>query len=504
MSFFYLYCIDNIFNNGYYINRLLVIFYFIAAIVFLYTKFVLYDNIQLLAFYEDDFFYYLETAKNFLLFGFPSIDLKTPTNGYHPLWFLIITFIQIPSRNPYYISLVVTTFSFISLFITFLYSQRIFFYFSNNKKISNYFSIICTSLFLIYYDQGMEIILVFPLIAILIFYLISNENSALKYGLLFNILFLARLDTIFLLFLVFVSFAIYKHQILKNKYFYFPFIISLIYLISNIIIFDSLLPVSGLAKQLKTSYTPVYSTIQTIFYFQRDRIIYGFIPFIFFIVNFILVYRVPNRKFKILFLLINTFPFIFSFYNSIFSGWYYWSWYYYIFFPSILVFFILILQYESIINVIKKLLPFSTILIILFYFHISRNIEISKTLFYENALEVVEFEKQHQGIYAMGDRAGLISYLIDSPVVHLEGLVMDKKFVSELQSTPKLMDLLKKYNVDYYIANNAKKIESGYLVEEPYRIHEYQITSTDTLDIVPFIIEDNKGWKFQIFDLKKK
>src|SRR5690606_29689053 len=101
----------------------------------------------------------------------------------------------------------------------------------------------------------------------------------------------------------------------------------------------------------------------------------------------------------------------------------------------------------------------ASILIILFYFHNSRKSNISRTLFYENAIQVLDYEKQHPGIYAMGDRAGLISYLIDSPLVHLEGLVMDKNYLNDFKSASNLKEILKKYNVDYYIANMAKKTE---------------------------------------------
>lgn len=484
------------------INRKLVISYFIAVIVFLFINFIKYDNLQLLAFFEDDFFYYLETSKNFLLYGFPSVDLQTPTNGYHPLWFLIITLLQIPFKTPFAISFVITIITFISFTISFVYLQRIFFLFSKHQPTADYLSIITSSLFLIYFALGMEIILVMPLITILLYYLFNDENNPLKYGLLFNILFLSRLDTLFLILLVYVYFVFKKNNIIKNKYFYIPFILSLIYILSNVVFFDTLSPISGMAKQLKTSYWPVYSAIETVFILQRDRIIYGLIPFIFFVLNYLLIIKYSNSKYKLLFLLINTFPLIFSIFNAVFSGWYYWSWYFYIFYPSIIIFFVLLIDYKVFDRIFKIALPIASILIILFYFHISRKSNISKTLFYENAIQVLDYEKQHPGIYAMGDRAGLISYLIESPLVHLEGLVMDKQYLNTFKSSSNLKEILKKYNVDYYIANMAKKTPNGYIVEEPYKIHKYQITIKDTLDLEPVIIEDDWGWKLYIFKMK--
>ncbi len=487
-------------------NRLLVILYFVVAIAFLFAKFFLHHaDLEILAFFEDDFFYYLETSKNFILYGFPSVDLQTPTNGYHPLWFIIITILQIPSKNPYYLMLMVTIITFISLLVSFLYTNKIYYYYSNSVQISNYLSIITTSLFLIYFAQGMEIVLLFPLITILIYYLITEKDDSLAIGLLFNIIFLSRLDSVILLFLIFIYFVVKKRSIVLDYKFYIPFGLSFAYILSNIIFFDTLLPISGLAKQLKTSYLPIYNAVNTIFILQRDRIIYGLVPFIFFVVNYILLIRYSKQEFRLLFILINTFPFLFSLYNVIFSGWWFWSWYYYIFYPSIIIFFILIVQTDFFIKYLRKFLPLSAILIILFFFNfIKRSNDISKTLLYENAIKVAEFEKENPGIYAMGDKAGLVSYLIESPVVHLEGLVMDKKYISVLKTTPKLLDILEKYKVDFYIANNAKKIDEGYFVEEPTKNHRYMITSADTIDITPIIVEDTHGWQFQIFDLRKK
>src|SRR5690606_27714086 len=215
------------------------------------------------------------------------------------------------------------------------------------------------------------------------------------------------------------------------------------------------------------------------------------------------LYFYKNKNFRLLFFLINLFPILFSAYNIIFSGWYYWSWYYYIFFPSIVIFFILVVELKLLNNLLKKLLPIAAILIILFYFHLSRKHEPYDTLCYENAINVMKYEKSHLGKYAMGDKAGMVAYLIESPLVQLEGLVMDKNYIYQLKSSANLTELLNKYNVDYYIANNAKKLERGYFVEEPYKIHKYVHTTVDTLFTQPDLVKDRKDWKMQIFDLRK-
>ena len=48
---------------------------------------------QLIGFFPDDAFYYLKTAKNFWAMGYPTFDGINPTNGFHPLYFLLVTLI---------------------------------------------------------------------------------------------------------------------------------------------------------------------------------------------------------------------------------------------------------------------------------------------------------------------------------------------------------------------------------------------------------------------------
>jgi hypothetical protein len=101
-----------------------------------------------------------------------------------------------------------------------------------------------------------------------------------------------------------------------------------------------------------------------------------------------------------------------------------------------------------------------------------------------NGFKVKEFEKNHPGTYAMGDRAGIVGYLASSPVVQLEGLVMDKNFLDKLKHSKKLIDLLQSYKVDYYItySNSTKEIgNSAFIVSEPFQSHGFSPKIVDTI-----------------------
>src|SRR5579883_1358590 len=66
-----------------------------VAVVFLTACFTLFPHLRfgsdVAAFFEDDFFYYLQIARNFAEHGRSTFDGVTPTNGYHPLWMIVLS-----------------------------------------------------------------------------------------------------------------------------------------------------------------------------------------------------------------------------------------------------------------------------------------------------------------------------------------------------------------------------------------------------------------------------
>jgi hypothetical protein len=53
----------------------------------------------ILAYFQDDFFYYLQVAKNLAEYGRSTFDGTTLTNGYHPLWLLLLTILWLPGHG---------------------------------------------------------------------------------------------------------------------------------------------------------------------------------------------------------------------------------------------------------------------------------------------------------------------------------------------------------------------------------------------------------------------
>ena len=60
--------------------------------IFLRLEIIFGDDVQ--APFTDDFYYYLTTVRNTIEYGVVSFDRENLTNGFQPLWFLIILFIN--------------------------------------------------------------------------------------------------------------------------------------------------------------------------------------------------------------------------------------------------------------------------------------------------------------------------------------------------------------------------------------------------------------------------
>jgi hypothetical protein len=61
----------------------------------------------------------------------------------------------------------------------------------------------------------------------------------------------------------------------------------------------------------------------------------------------------------------------------------------------------------------------------------------------------------------MGDAAGTPGAVIGQPVVQLEGLVMDQKFLENIREERNLLDVLRAYRVRYYVSTNALSSANG-------------------------------------------
>jgi hypothetical protein len=76
----------------------------------------------------------------------------------------------------------------------------------------------------------------------------------------------------------------------------------------------------------------------------------------------------------------------------------------------------------------------------------------------------------------MGDRAGMVGYLLGDPLVQTEGLMMDPGYLLHIRNQDDLLATLRTYGVRYYIVSERRELsrfdkqrDGGcFLAEEPY------------------------------------
>ena len=77
------------------------------------------------------------------------------------------------------------------------------------------------------------------------------------------------------------------------------------------------------------------------------------------------------------------------------------------------------------------------------------------------AAALSRFDASHPGVYAMGDRAGMVGYLLRDPVYQTEGLVSDLAWINHIRHDDDLQTTLRHEGVRYYITSTARSTYSG-------------------------------------------
>lgn len=216
------------------VNRILVLLLFIifAVIIFLLPfKYLLHYSV-------DDSYFYIKTANNFANGLGSTFDTINKTNGYHPLWFLILV-IYYFILNSFGFSSPEIVYRFTFLLAILLNFGSIYFLikFYNNTFGEKYFSIFLfiTPLlisFSLFHIIGLESQLLILLVSFYIYYSSKKSTSPMKEnfikGLILGLIMLTRLD---MLFIIFPFLLVYELQTNRKKILFnnhkilFPFII---------------------------------------------------------------------------------------------------------------------------------------------------------------------------------------------------------------------------------------------------------------------------------------
>lgn len=414
---------------------------------------------NLLPYAQDDLYYYLVVARN-LAHGLGStFDGVTPTNGYHPLYLLLLWAVSKGSTSLISIFRFLWFLDVVAAITTFLAVRAIFARAFANRWLTNGFAFIVLWMSCYRFYNQMEVTLVMPL-GFFLLLLIDRAPETITarrwaaIGLIASLLILSRLDTGLLVALCGIGVLwqrAYRQTLSPSKIFGFlagcvPLL--LLYLWTNHHFFGVFMPISGAAKQLRTSHGLYLGALRVSLTPGTD--IEFFLSFLALCWLALHLRRLTATQ-RLICAAGLLFPFVHWGINTLLSDWMFWPWYKYSLNFSMAMLCVLIglaMAHQSSTRLAGPAI-FALGALLLSIAHYRPDAMMVDVA--DGARFTQQFAKGHPGRYAMGDRAGMVGYILDRPMIQTEGLMMDTVFLNHIRTREPLLSVLRAYRADYYV-----------------------------------------------------
>ena len=236
------------------------------------------------------------------------------------------------------------------------------------------------------------------------------------------------------------------------------------YFVLNHVMFNTWLPVSGMAKELKFSHTPSLEPWRVFFHPLA-----GFFTIVLLTALALLpaVRRYLSPMERVFFPSVLLFPFVYYFILSCVSDWTLWGWYMYPIRTALCISFLVFCLWPPLSKFLQTTAVTGflllTVLVGLGLLRWTRQ----QPDIYAASIQIQQFARIHPGVYAMGDRAGRVAWLIPDPVIQTEGLMMDRNYLGYLERQTPLRETLAHYGVRYYVATAYKPFTGCFQASEP-------------------------------------
>ncbi len=433
--------------------------------------------------FDDDAYYYFTIARNFSDTGRLTFDGVTLTNGFQPLWFLLLLPLFLVFHEPLAVlravgilcSLLTLLAGWLSLRFLGRYSL---FPFTLGATISLYllFSLGVT---------GMETALVFPLVLIslrLAERFLSTKpkrrawHTSIGLGFSLAALLLARLDAIWLVAALLGGAWLLRWRTRLKSLLVMsgiPALALLLYLLSNLLFFGNLMPTSGTAKSLGGHLFQLNSLFLKQMTSFNDPatgnlwVVFGLSLLV--ALAYLVYLLITSRKRPIgnafLPACLATALMLFAAYELFITKWVLWRWYAWMLIPLSVVLFPHILEqvveWWGGVREYARSLSSKTWLLAVIAFLALPIVTIRSGLwthFQAPAFRYENFQLAQQlnrdlppdSIIAVGDRAGSFAYFFEGQVLQLEGLVGDQALLEALRED-RLEAYMTRFGVDYLL-----------------------------------------------------
>lgn len=481
--------------------RPIFVLLFLAAA--LYALFIRFHSAAFLTFYEDDAFYYFQIARNIVTHHGSSFDGLHLTNGYHPLWMLVIVPLMFLAHGKAFFVLLQAV-VFLCFAATVFLLRSLF----APSPLAN----LCAGLlglgYLLLLRGGMEITLALPLTLALIHYRLRpgfrwTPLQSLLHGLLAALIVLSRLDAVLLIALLYLfdllpfgKTSSSRHERNEGRTAVVLAIATTLtplafYALLNHHYFHTWTTVSSQAKQLRPHHTITLSQIATSLgpINAPYRLLVLFPAAVIFLLFLTTLLKNLSSRPKaegrsgetrsstateaggatIAALIL--FPFLQFLAFFLLSDWLIWPWYIYSV-PLAATGALLYLLRREPPPLLTATLPITqtALLVITAIYAAACAADRVHSRWYVFAEDLMPFTRTHPGTYAMGDCAGTPAWVTERPFVQLEGLAMDEAFLDNIRHRRNLNDVLRAYNVRYYVTQDATPTPGGcYAADEPYQ-----------------------------------
>ena len=464
-----------------------IVFSVSAAVIILFS---FLSSIEfLLNFADDDSFFYIKTAYNFSIGYGSTFDRVDLTNGYHPLWFLILSayFSAVnlfsaftPELYYRYTVVLILLINAITIYTLYLYFRKT----DNgkfNKQIILFIPLYLT--FVAIRDFGMETHLLCLIIAIYL-YVKSEEVSSgrirfILKGILLALIFLTRIDYLFTVIpVIIISDYLTTVKQFRKKYLLCSFIsllaVTLIYFSSNYFFFGEMLPVTAKIKSTFPE-TQLFHNIGKLlepgaFTNQFAKTVYTAVIILLFIL-FSFKDKFKNTFTKSDYFLFGVCcaSFVYLLLNILINKHALKEWY--VAFPA----FVSSLMLVRILYLFPRTYMLSLtffILMFFFMFYVTRIENPKWNSAYYYSKEIKKNTVEEDKIF-MIDLSGIIGFFSERRIVNGDGLINSYEYQKYL-STNNLTEYFKDKNIDYYSTYSQDNApfemidSSGYYIDEKY------------------------------------
>ncbi|MBV8965817.1 MAG: hypothetical protein JO191_06525, partial [Mycobacteriaceae bacterium] len=415
----------------------------------------------------DDFFYYLEPAKNWVDGHGSTFFPGEPTNGYHPLWFLwLASLYWIAGDGSVFFGLVDLSIAalLVGFFVVFeRFLQRV----TGQRLAATVGAGIAAIAIAPRAMWGLEMALTVFAAAVLLCHLsrkpLADQTvaDAGVAGLLAAFLVLSRLDAVMLApGLLAAVFPRWRWRQLVAAVLGAAPLFG--YLAFNMAVYGTIWTTAMAAKSLAVYVPPNWHFI------ADDRPFRGALEIGMIVVAIVIVVLLrsnENVDVRRIALALTAAPLLQFVAQAFMSGWGLYPWYFYFDFMAVgLAAALVVARLAQVTG--RPIVAAAAVMAVIVAFPLSfsggvrPNRDIAQV-----ARRLQAFSSDHPGVYAMGDAAGTPAWMIDQPVVHLEGLMMSQAFVDRIRQRQPLEQVFRDYHVDYYVAVRPSGVDTNGCLE---------------------------------------